>query len=160
MFRPSIFCAEAMDWFIDFVWWYCYGFVCFCFCVVLLALLLTFLLQVIKLLTRSLVVLFCFVFPIAFDTNVCWYDLFLVPLTWIEIDSSIDWLIGLIDWLIDQRIDRLIDRLVVCRLVVGFVLLRALRPWALWPLRVSVGPSCFCKTDFSDGKVQYALLCP
>ena len=26
-------------------------------------------------------------------------------------------------------------------------------------MRVSVGPSCFCKADFSDGKVQYALLC-
>ena len=30
----------------------------------------------------------------------------------------------------------------------------ALCPWALWPLRVSVGPSWFCRADFSDGKVQ------
>ena len=77
---------------------------------------------------------------------------------WLELRLTINRLIDWIDWLIDQRIDRLIDRLVVCRLVVGFVLFRALRPWALWPLGVSVGPSWVCRADFSNGKVQNSVL--
>ena len=54
------------------------------------------------------------------------------------IDWSIDWLLG--DWLFG--------------FVRSFFLFRALCPWALWPLRVSVGPSWFCRADFSNGTVQ------
>ena len=107
-----------MDWFIDFVWWYCYGFVCFCFCVVLLALLLTFLLQVIKLLTIwSLVVLFCF-------PNCFRYECLLICFISGSIDLNWDWfinrLIDWIDWLINGSIDWLIDWLFADWLLVLF----------------------------------------
>ena len=70
----------------------------------------------------------------------------------------------LLDWLIDRSTDRLIDCWLVVWLVsFGFVLWFYLVwclahmlgfQWALWPLRVSVGPSWFCGAGFSDGKVQ------
>ena len=65
--------------------------------------------------------------------------------TWLEVDS-----------LIDRWIDRSIDCWVTGYLVSfhHFFWLCALCPWALWPLRVFVGPSWFCRADFSDGKVQ------
>ena len=103
-----------MGWLIDFVWWYCYGFVCF----VVFYFLLTFMLQGIKLLTIwSLVCLVdcCPVFPIIFGTTVCWYALFLV--FWPDLRllaPSIDWLIGLIDILIDWSTDRSIHWLIGC----------------------------------------------
>ena len=78
-----------------------------------------------------------------------------------SIDCLTDWSIRrwLIDWLVDRLVDPSIDWLVVgwLALVVhsfGLACWFYLRTWALWPVRVSVGPSWFCRADFSDGNVQ------
>ena len=58
---------------------------------------------------------------------------------------------------IHRSIDWLIDRSIIVWLVISFghcFRFCALCPRALWPLRVSVGPSWFCRADFSDDKVQ------
>ena len=159
-----------MGWFINFVWWYCYGFV------LLFSLLVVYRPSVCQLVTswRSDFLLLGWLlscFPNYIRCGCLLICFVFVLLTWIEIDwfinRSIGWIDWLIDWLIDRPIDRLIDwliaRLVVCRLAMvvhsfglfcWFWFFDALRPWALWPLRVSVGPSWFCGADFRDGKVQ------
>ena len=108
-----------MGWLINFVWWYCYGFVLLfsllvfsrpSFCQLVTCwrsdlLLLGWLLSCFPNYIRCGCLLICFVF---------------VLLNWIEIDwfinRSIGWIDWLIDWLIDRSIDWLIARLVVCRL--------------------------------------------
>ena len=81
------------------------------------------------------------------------------------IDRSVDvWLIG---WSTDRSIDSFIDWLVFgweaivahsFGLTYWFYFSGALRPWTLWPLGVSVGPSWVCRADFSDGTVQNSVL--
>ena len=97
-----------MGWFINFVWWYCYGFVLLfsllvfsrpSFCQLVTCwrsdlLLLGWLLSCFPNYIRCGCLLICFVF---------------VLLNWIEIDWFINRSIGWIDWLIDWSTDRSID---------------------------------------------------
>ena len=119
------------------------------FCFFVFSFLLTFLLQVIQLLAIWYLTLMSFCLMI-FDTTVCWHASFLVILTWIEVDwfinrsiDRIDWLIvnGSIDWLFDWLFADWRWWFIPSVSFVGFDLCSALRPWALRPLRVSVGPS-------------------
>ena len=77
---------------------------------------------------------------------------FINPLShWI--DSLIHRPIGqLIDWSIGCLLEGYGGSFLRCPLLV--LLFGALRPWALWPLRVSIGPSWLCRADLSDGKIQ------
>ena len=102
-----------MGWFINFVWWYCYGFVLLfsllvfsrpSFCQLVTCwrsdlLLLGWLLSCFPNYIRCGCLLICFVF---------------VLLNSIEIDWFINRSIGWIDWLIDRPIDRLIDCSIGC----------------------------------------------
>ena len=96
-------------------------------------------------------------FPITFYTPVCWYASVYFHWDWSIHQSivSLDWFIPigqLIDWSIGCLLAGYGGSFLRCPLLV--LLFGALRPWALWPLRISVGPSWLCRADFSDGKIQ------
>ena len=149
-----------MGWFIGIVWWSCCGFVLvFSFFVYVCLPFSSRWAEDDLISCCSLLGWLLPCFPITFYTPVCWYSS--VSFYW---DWSIHQSIVSLDWFIDSSTDRSTDWSIGC-LLAGYggsflrcpllvLLFGALRPWALWPLRISVGPSWLCRADFSDGKIQ------